>query len=206
MREQREEVVVPHLIEVLDNLDDDLDRIELWTAALSCFQHPAPEYQPDNVMSDEREGTTRSVLNQAEDQTVDVADQVAAEGSYGQARDSPSQVADAAGRSMKVARNTASSLGDVVRNTIEDRALHCCRYRVGARLAAWTHAPPFVECGRGLHPCDQVKRVFGLVRLYLVLAQERVGEKMANEQRGGSGNFANDPEKGGLRIGAKHSW
>ena len=29
---------------------------------------------------------------------------------------------------------------------------------------------------------------------------------MANEQRGGSGNFANDPEKGGLRIGAKHSW
>jgi hypothetical protein len=100
----------PHLIEVLDNLDDDLDRIELWTAALSCFQHPAPEYQPDNVMSGERERTTRSVLNQAEDQ---VADQVAAEGSYGQARDSPSQVADAAGRSVKVARNTASSLGDV---------------------------------------------------------------------------------------------
>ena len=119
MREQRAEVVVPHLIEVLDNLDDDLDRIELWTAALSCFQHPAPEYQPDNVMSDERETTTRSVLNQAEDQAVDVADQVAAEGSYGQARDSPSQVADAAGRSMKVARNTASSLGDVVRNTVE---------------------------------------------------------------------------------------
>jgi hypothetical protein len=119
MREQRAEVVVPHLIEVLDNLDDDLDRIELWTAALSCFQHPAPEYQPDNVMSDEPERTTRSALNQAEDQAVDVADQVAAEGSYGQARDSPSQVADAAGRSMKVASNTASSLGDVVRNTIE---------------------------------------------------------------------------------------
>ena len=119
MREQRAEVVVPHPIEVLDNLDDDLDRIELWTAALSCFQHPAPEYQPDNVMSDEPERTTRSVLNQAEDQAVDVADQVAAEGSYGQARDSPSQVADAAGRSMKVASNTASSLGDVVRNTVE---------------------------------------------------------------------------------------
>ena len=119
MREQRAEVVVPHLIEVLDNLDDDLDRIELWTAALSCFQQPPPEYQPDNVMSGERERTTRSVLNQAEDQTVDVADQVAAEGSYGQARDSPSQVADAAGRSVKVARNTASSLGDVVNNIIE---------------------------------------------------------------------------------------
>jgi hypothetical protein len=119
MRELREEVVAPHLIEVLDNLDDDLDRIELWTATLSCFQHPAPDYQPDNVMSDEREGTTRSVLNQARDQTVNVADQVAAEDSYGQARDSASQVADAAGRSMRVARNTASSSGDVVRNAIE---------------------------------------------------------------------------------------
>jgi hypothetical protein len=119
MREQPEEVVAPHLIEVLDNLDDDLDRIELWTAALSCFQHPAPEYQPDNVMSDEREGTTRSVLNQTRDQTVDVADQVAAEDSYGQVRDSGSQVADAAGRSMKVARYTA--LEDVVRNTIENQ-------------------------------------------------------------------------------------
>jgi ElaB/YqjD/DUF883 family membrane-anchored ribosome-binding protein len=119
MRELREEVVAPHLIEVLDNLDDDLDRIELWTATLSCFQHPAPDYQHDNVMSDEREGTTRSVLNQARDQTVNVADQVAAEDSYGQARDSASQVADAAGRSMRVARNTASSSGDVVRNAIE---------------------------------------------------------------------------------------
>jgi len=67
-------------------------------------------------MSGERERTTRSVLNQAEDQ---VAHQVAAEGSYGQAKDSPSQVADAAGRSVKVARNTASSLGDVVNNIIE---------------------------------------------------------------------------------------
>jgi hypothetical protein len=151
MREQRAEVAVPHLIEVLDNLDDDLDRIELWTAALSCFQQPAPEYQPDNVMSGERERTTRSVLTQAEDQTVDVADQVATEGSYGQARDSPSQVADAAGRSVKV----ASSLGDVVNNIIETEPYNACRYRVGARLAAWTHAPPFVECGRGLHPCDQ---------------------------------------------------
>ena len=122
MREQRAEVVVPHLIEVLDNLDDDLDRIELWTAALSCFQHPAPHYQPDNVMSDEREGITPSVLNQARDQTVDVADQVAAEDSYGQARDSGSQVAAAAaGRSMKVARYTTSSLEDVVRNTIENQ-------------------------------------------------------------------------------------
>ena len=46
MREQPEEIVAPHLIEVLDNLDDDLDRIELWTAALSCFQHPPPTTSP----------------------------------------------------------------------------------------------------------------------------------------------------------------
>ena len=61
------------------------------------------------------------MLDQARDQTVDVADQVAAEDLYEQARDSGSQVADAAGRSMKVARYTASSLEDVVRNTIENQ-------------------------------------------------------------------------------------
>ena len=40
-------------------------------------------------MSDEREGTIRSVLSEARDQTADVADQVktAAEDLYGQARD-----------------------------------------------------------------------------------------------------------------------
>ena len=142
MREQPEEVVVPHLIEVLDNLDDDLDRIELWTAALSCFQHPAPEYQPDNVMSDEREGTTRSVLSEARDQTADVADQVAAEDLYGQARDSASQVADAAGRSMKVARYTASSLEDVVRNTIENQPYTAVAIALGLGwLLGRTHRP-----------------------------------------------------------------
>jgi hypothetical protein len=61
MQEQQKKVVVPQPIEgVLDNLDDDLDRVELWTAALSCFQHPAPEYQPGNVGYDGRKGTVRS--------------------------------------------------------------------------------------------------------------------------------------------------
>ena len=62
-------------------------------------------------MSDEREGTIRSVLSEAGDQTADVADQVksAAEDLYGQARDSASQVSDAAGRSMKVACYTTFS-------------------------------------------------------------------------------------------------
>jgi hypothetical protein len=142
MREQRAEVVIPHPIEVLDNLDDDLDRIELWTVALSCFQHPAPEYQPDNVMSDEREGTIRSVRNQARDQTVDVVDQVAAEDLYGRGRDSASQVADVAGRSMKVARNTASSVGDVVRDTIENQPYTAVAIALGLGwLLGRTHRP-----------------------------------------------------------------
>jgi ElaB/YqjD/DUF883 family membrane-anchored ribosome-binding protein len=74
-------------------------------------------------MSDEREGTIRSVFSETRDQTADVADQVksAAEDLYGQAKDSASQMADAAGRSMKIASNTASSLEDVVRNTIENQ-------------------------------------------------------------------------------------
>jgi hypothetical protein len=60
MQERQKKAVVPQPIEVLDDLDDDLDRVELWTAALSCFQHPAPEYQPGNVKYDGRQGTVRS--------------------------------------------------------------------------------------------------------------------------------------------------
>jgi len=39
-------VIVRNLIEALELLRKNLDRVELWTAALACFQHPAPEYQP----------------------------------------------------------------------------------------------------------------------------------------------------------------
>jgi hypothetical protein len=46
MPEQAEDMIVRNLIEALDRLHDDLDRVELWTAALGCFQHPAPEYRP----------------------------------------------------------------------------------------------------------------------------------------------------------------
>jgi hypothetical protein len=45
MREPAEDLIVRNLIEALDRLHDDLDRVELWTAALSHFQQPAPEYQ-----------------------------------------------------------------------------------------------------------------------------------------------------------------
>ena len=97
MRDPREEVVAPNLTEVLGNLDDDLDRIELWTAAPNCFQRPAPKYQPDKVASGEREGTIRSVI-EGRDRTTDVAHQVksAAEDLHGQTGRRASRVADAA--------------------------------------------------------------------------------------------------------------
>ena len=46
MSEQAEELITRNLIEALERLHEDLDRVELWTAALSCFLHPAPAYEP----------------------------------------------------------------------------------------------------------------------------------------------------------------
>jgi hypothetical protein len=46
MPEQAEEIVIRNLIEALERLREDLDRMELWTAALGCLQHPIPDYQP----------------------------------------------------------------------------------------------------------------------------------------------------------------
>ncbi len=46
MLERAEDIAVRNLIEALDRLHQDLDRVELWTAALGSFQNPAPEYQP----------------------------------------------------------------------------------------------------------------------------------------------------------------
>jgi ElaB/YqjD/DUF883 family membrane-anchored ribosome-binding protein len=106
-REQPEEI--PN--DVFDNVDGDLDRIELWTAALGCFQYPAPQYQPDSVMSDERRGMARSILNEARDPTADIANPL-----KGAAEDLCRQKQRrSVGTSMKAARNTASSLGEVVR-------------------------------------------------------------------------------------------
>jgi hypothetical protein len=45
MLEPAEDMIVRNLIEALNRLHDDLDRVELWTAALGYFQSPAPEYQ-----------------------------------------------------------------------------------------------------------------------------------------------------------------
>ena len=46
--EPAEERIVGNLIEALESLRNDLDRVELWAVALDCFQAPIPEYQPDD--------------------------------------------------------------------------------------------------------------------------------------------------------------
>ncbi len=48
MPEPAEDMIIRNLIESLERLRGDIDRMELWAAALGCFQHPAPEYQPSD--------------------------------------------------------------------------------------------------------------------------------------------------------------
>jgi hypothetical protein len=57
MPEPAEDVIIRNLIESLERLRSDIDRMELWAAALGSFQHPAPEYQP----------TDRHILKPSED-------------------------------------------------------------------------------------------------------------------------------------------
>ncbi|MFY9693249.1 MAG: hypothetical protein WA776_17655 [Xanthobacteraceae bacterium] len=46
MPEPAEDLIVRNLIESLERLREDLDRMELWAAALGSFQHPIPDYRP----------------------------------------------------------------------------------------------------------------------------------------------------------------
>jgi hypothetical protein len=48
MPEPAEDVIIRNLFESLERLRGDLDRMELWAAALGCFQQPAPEYKPND--------------------------------------------------------------------------------------------------------------------------------------------------------------
>jgi hypothetical protein len=46
--ETAEDLVVRNLIEALNRIHADLERIELWTAALACFHEAVPQYQPSS--------------------------------------------------------------------------------------------------------------------------------------------------------------
>ena len=46
MQDAAADMIVKNLVEAVNRLQDDLDRVELWTAALISFQKPAPDYQP----------------------------------------------------------------------------------------------------------------------------------------------------------------
>jgi hypothetical protein len=46
MQKEPSDTVITNLVEALNRLQDDLDRVELWTAALISFQEPAPDYNP----------------------------------------------------------------------------------------------------------------------------------------------------------------
>jgi len=48
MPEPAEDMILSHLIEALERLREDLDRMEMWTAALGSFQHPVPDYRPSD--------------------------------------------------------------------------------------------------------------------------------------------------------------
>jgi len=45
MPEPAEDQIVRNLAEALERLHEDLNRVELWTAALNYFQRPVPDYQ-----------------------------------------------------------------------------------------------------------------------------------------------------------------
>jgi len=48
MPELAEEIIARNLAAAARRLQDDLEQLELWTAALGSFQRPAPHYKPDD--------------------------------------------------------------------------------------------------------------------------------------------------------------
>jgi hypothetical protein len=44
MPEPAEDQIARNLAKAIARLHEDLDRVELWTAALNCFQRPVPDY------------------------------------------------------------------------------------------------------------------------------------------------------------------
>jgi hypothetical protein len=45
MMEPAEDIVVRNLIEALERLHEDLDRMEMWAAVLGSFARPVPSYR-----------------------------------------------------------------------------------------------------------------------------------------------------------------
>jgi hypothetical protein len=48
MAEAAEDKIVRNLLEALEQLQGDLDRVELWTAALGYFHREVPDYKPSD--------------------------------------------------------------------------------------------------------------------------------------------------------------
>ena len=48
MTEQAEDIIVRNLIEAIERLHADLDRVELWTTALGSFVRPVPDYRAND--------------------------------------------------------------------------------------------------------------------------------------------------------------
>lgn len=46
MPKTAEHMIVGNLFEALDRLREDLDKVELWAAALGYFEAPVPDYEP----------------------------------------------------------------------------------------------------------------------------------------------------------------
>jgi len=56
MAEPVKDTILVHLFESIEQLHQDLDKVELWLGALGCFQKPVPDYQPSDryLLSSER--------------------------------------------------------------------------------------------------------------------------------------------------------
>ena len=48
MSEPSQETIAQHLYEAVARLQKDIELVEVWAAALSCFAQPIPEYEPDD--------------------------------------------------------------------------------------------------------------------------------------------------------------
>lgn len=48
MLKPAEDTIVQNLIEALEQLHRDLDKVELWAGVLDSFHAPVPDYEPSN--------------------------------------------------------------------------------------------------------------------------------------------------------------